>query len=162
MPWKWLDPGVNLEYVGRKTVDGQEYDVVTLSFGSGVGLTSNDRYWAYVSTTTNLMERWEYVLETEEGAPGSGAPTVWAWESWKDTAGVKLSTVRRRIGEGPASQITFPLVDMRAEVPAAELQRSPPREALRRRRPAPVPRRPAPSPTPAPGATPSAASSRMP
>jgi len=71
MPWKWLDPGVNLEYVGKKTVDGQEYEVVTLSFGSGVGLTSNDHYWAYVSTKSNLMERWEYVLETEEGAPGN-------------------------------------------------------------------------------------------
>ncbi len=122
MPWKWLDPGVNLSYVGRKSVDGQEYDVVTLSFGSGVGLTSNDRYWAYVSTRTHLMERWEYVLETEEGAPGTTPPTAWAWQDWKETAaGPRLSTVRRRLAEGPPLLLTFPVAELRSDVSDAEI-----------------------------------------
>lgn len=146
MPWKWLDPGVNLEYGGKKTVDGQEYDVVTLSFGSGIGLTSNDRYWAYVSTKSNLMERWEYVLETEEGAPGAAAPTPWAWEEWKETqSGVKLATMRRKLVD-PPFQITFPVAELRSDVSAAELDAIfHPKDAL------PPPAAPvAPTPTPSP------------
>lgn len=154
MPWKWLDPGVNLEYGGRKTIDGQEYDVVTLSFGSDVGLTSNDRYSAYVSTKTNLMERWEYVLETEEGAPGTAAPTPWAWEEWKKTAaGVKLATMRRKLVD-PPFQITFPVAELKNEVTDAELQ-----SIFHPTEPLPPPAAPAPSaapsPTPAPTPTPS-------
>ncbi len=156
MPWKWLDPGVNLAYEGKKTVDGQEYDVVTLSFESGIGLTSNDRYWAYVSTKTNLIERWEYVLETEEGAPGTGKPTTWTWEAWKDTAaGVKLSTDRRRLAEGPVVHITFPVAEMRADVSDTELASIfNPTEAL------PPPTAPAPTPTPVPTATPAPGAGR--
>jgi hypothetical protein len=153
MPWKWLDPGVNLEYAGKKTVDGQEYEVVTLSFGSGVGLTSNDHYWAYVSTKSNLMERWEYVLETEEGAPGTAAPTPWAWEDWKETqAGVKLATMRRKLVD-PPFQITFPVAELRSDVSEAELATIfHPTEPLP---PAAAPAAtaapaPAPAPTPAP------------
>lgn len=152
MPWKWLDPGVNLGYEGKKTVDGQEYEVVTLSFESGVGLTSNDRYWAYVSTTTNLMERWEFVLETEEGAPGSAAPTAWAWEGWKDTAaGVKLSTAKRRLAEGPAVQITHPVAELRADVTDEELA-----GIFNPTEPLPSAAAPAPSAAPTPAATPTA------
>ena len=150
MPWKWLDPGVNLAYEGKKTVDGHEYDVVTLSFESGVGLTSNDRYWAFVSTKTNLIERWEYVLETEEGAPGSGKPTPWTWEGWKETAaGVKLSTDRRRLAEGPVVHITFPVAEMRADVSDAELA-----SIFNPTEPLPPATAPAPTPTPAPTVTP--------
>jgi hypothetical protein len=155
MPWKWLDPGVNLEHAGKKTVDGQEYDVVTLSFGSDVGLTSNDRYWAYVSTKSNLMERWEYVLETEEGAPGSGAPTPWAWKEWKETAaGVKLASMRRKLVD-PPFQITFPVAELRNDVADTELQ-----EIFHPTEPLPPAATPAPtaapSPAPAPTPTPSA------
>ena len=158
MPWKWLDPGVNLAYEGKKTVDGSEYDVVTLSFETGTGLTSNDRYWAYVSTKTNLMERWEYVLENEEGAPGTGNPTPWTWEAWKETAaGVKLSTDRRRLAEGPVVHITFPVTEMRADVTDAELA-----SIFNPTEPLPPAAVPAASPVPTPAPTPSASSSQKP
>ncbi|HEV8628985.1 MAG TPA: DUF6503 family protein [Thermoanaerobaculia bacterium] len=148
MPWKWLDEGVNLAYAGRKTVDGNEYDVVTLSFDNGVGLTSNDRYWAFVSPKSGLMERWEYVLETEEGAPGSAAPTPWTWQDWKESAaGILLCTRKHKLGEGPAVDITFPVAELRAEVPDSEIDALfHPREPLP---PAPAPAA-APTPSPAP------------
>ena len=151
MPWKWLDPGVNLEYAGKKTVDGQEYDVVTLSFGNGVGLTSNDHYWAYVSTKTNLMERWEYVLQTEEGAPGAGPPTPWAWEDWKETqSGIKLPTMRRKLVD-PPFQITFPVAELRSDVSDAELASIfHPTEPLPPAAPVATPA-PTPAPTPSSG-----------
>jgi hypothetical protein len=111
MPWKWLEPGVTLAYDGRRVVDGDELEVVTLSFGSGIGLTSNDRYWGFVSPVSGRLQRWAYVLQDAEGKPGSGEPTVWAWEEWRPTAaGIELATVRRMIG-GADVQILFPVAE---------------------------------------------------
>jgi hypothetical protein len=122
MPWKWRDPGVDLDYEGKRQVDGREYEVVRLSFGSGVGLTSNDRYWAFVDPATARVARWAYVLQDEQGAPGTGEPTVWAWEDWtKTAAGIELATVRRRVG-GPDVQILFPVAEAWSEPTAEQLR----------------------------------------
>lgn len=83
MPWKWLEPGVNLKSLGRKTASGKAYDVVELTFGQ-VGLTPGDRYRAFVSPKSKLMERWEYTLE-------SGRTGEWTWEYAK-TGGVMLAS----------------------------------------------------------------------
>jgi YVTN family beta-propeller protein len=121
MPWKWLDPGVNLAYEGEREVDGTAYDVVRLSFGD-VGLTPNDRYWGYVSKETGLMERWEYVLQKEDGSPGDAEPTAYAWEDWQETqVGVKLATVKRRLSAGPEVLIRFPVLFLAANAPEEEL-----------------------------------------
>ena len=118
MPWKWLDPGVRLSYEGERTIDGTTWDVVELAFGSGIGLTSNDRYFGYVNRDSGLMERWEYVLQQEDGAPGEGPPRAWAWEGWEPTnAGFRLSTVKRSLGDGPATAISFPVAGAWAELP---------------------------------------------
>lgn len=122
MPWKWLDPGVVLAHEGSREIEGSTFEVVSLAFGDGVGLTSSDRYWAFVSPTTGLMDRWAYVLQDEAGAPGGGEPTSWAWDEWRATqAGIRLSTVRRRLG-GPDVQILFPVAEAWSE-PSEELLR---------------------------------------
>ncbi len=84
MPWKWTDPGVNLKYVGTKPCgkSGSSCDVVELTFGK-VGLTPGDRYQAFVNPKTNLMEHWEYTLQ-------SGNKGSWDWE-YVTTGGVMLA-----------------------------------------------------------------------
>lgn len=82
MPWKWMDQGVNLKAAGQKPLNGQTYDVVELTFGK-VGLTPGDRYQAYVSPKSHLMEHWEYVLQ-------SGNKGSWDWE-YTTTGGVTLA-----------------------------------------------------------------------
>lgn len=82
MPWKWLDPGVRLKYLGSRKRGSDAYDVVELTFGK-VGLTPGDRYLAFVSPRSNLMEHWEYTLQN--GQKGS-----WTWE-YVTTEGVKLA-----------------------------------------------------------------------
>jgi hypothetical protein len=122
MPWKWLDPGVVLAHVGVREIDGQTFDVVELRFQTGVGLTSGDRYWGFVSRDSGLMERWEYVLQQQDGSPGEGPPTAWAWEEWRQTAaGPKLATVRRRLGEGPAVSIEIPVQELVRDISEREL-----------------------------------------
>lgn len=82
MPWKWLDAGVRLKYLGKKTRAAKPYDVVELTFDH-VGLTPGDRYEAFVSPASNLMEHWEYTLQ-------SGQKGSWDWE-YTTTGGVKLA-----------------------------------------------------------------------
>jgi len=83
MPWKWLDSGVNLKYLGEKQKDGKKYEVVELTFGK-VGLTPGDMYHAYVSPESHLMTYWEYTLQ-------SGNKGAWNWE-YGDHQGVKLAS----------------------------------------------------------------------
>jgi hypothetical protein len=82
MPWKWMDMGVHLKYLGQKPRGKDQYDVVELTFGK-VGLTPGDRYEAYVSPKSHLMEHWEYTLQ-------SGNKGSWDWE-YTTTGGIKLA-----------------------------------------------------------------------
>ncbi len=79
MPWKWLDSGVHLKYVGQQ----KGYDVVELTFDH-VGLTPGDMYHAFVSPKTHMMEHWEYTLQ-------SGNKGSWDWQ-YGEHKGVKLAS----------------------------------------------------------------------
>jgi hypothetical protein len=112
MPWKWLDPGVNLTAQGAADVDGKTCDVVGLSFGA-VGLTSNDRYLAYVDRDTGFMLRWSYVLQQDDGSPGTADPTVWNWEGWRQVPpGVWFAERKVKQGEGPPVAIVTEVEDL--------------------------------------------------
>ncbi|MBI1357550.1 MAG: hypothetical protein GC160_24685 [Acidobacteria bacterium] len=86
MPWKWLDPGVNLKALGEKEYNGKTYDVVELSFNS-VGLTPGDHYQGFVAKDSNLMEHWEYTLQ-------SGNTGSWDWE-YVETNGIRLAKTHK-------------------------------------------------------------------
>lgn len=145
MPWKWLDPGVILTYEGETDVDGVIHDVVHLGFDAGVGLTSNDQYWGYVSRETHLMTRWEFLLQDREGNPGTGDRSRYAWEEWETVgeSGIKLSTRKTRMADGPPVAIRYPVLQLSAETnpdlfdpppppaaaPPAEPSGTPPAEA---------------------------------
>lgn len=121
MPWKWRDPGVHLARVGDETVNGRECAVVELTFGE-VGLTSNDRYRGYVDHETGRMVRWSYVLQDEEGKPGSSEPTVWDWTGWVEVDGVWFSERKERVGgDGPPVAITTHGIELHAEPSAEQL-----------------------------------------
>lgn len=113
MPWKWLDPGVELTYQGEKTVDGTAYDVVHLAFTNGTGLTSNDQYWGYVSKETGLMERWDYLLQDQDGNPGKGSRSTYLWQNWDPVSqsGIRLARDKVRIGDASHVAIRFPMVE---------------------------------------------------
>ena len=82
MPWKWLDPGVHLEYVGEEEQSGEMCDVVKLSF-ENVGRTPGDTYLGYVSKESGLMVHWSYTLQ-------SGRTGAWDWE-YADAGGIQLA-----------------------------------------------------------------------
>lgn len=64
MPLKMLDPGVHRTAEGERTDScGRKWDVVKLSFDPGVGLTSNDQYWAWINRDTGLVDEWDMRLQ---------------------------------------------------------------------------------------------------
>jgi hypothetical protein len=83
MPWKWMNTGVNLKYLGVKPWEGQPCDVVELTFNH-VGLTPGDMYHAFVSQKSHLMIHWEYKLQ-------SGERDAWDWQ-YTETHGIKLAS----------------------------------------------------------------------
>lgn len=96
MPYKLLDPGVNLVYDGEETLDRTGCHKLKLTF-DGVGLTPGDTYWAYVNAETGVMERWSYWLESWEA---DREPTQWKWTDWATYGGILLSPSRVQVPEG--------------------------------------------------------------
>jgi len=95
MPFKLRDPGARLKHARtHRTEDGNEYDVLELSFGTGVGLTPGDRYWLHVNRATHLIDRWEMLLQSEKPPPQSAT-----WEAWTDVGPSKLSLAHRFEGK---------------------------------------------------------------
>jgi hypothetical protein len=99
MPWKWMDPGVNLKYLGVKKRGQETDDEVELTFNH-VGLTPGDLYHAFVSRQSHLMTHWDYVLQSHE--KGS-----WDWE-YGETHGMKLA--RNHISSDGKTSISMGVV----------------------------------------------------
>ncbi len=106
MPYKLLDPGVNLAYAGEETLDRATYHKLELTF-EGVGLTPGDTYWAYVNSETGVMEYWAYSLQNwEEGRE----PTQWKWTDWARHGKILLSPRRIKVGDEEGDEL--PLGDI--------------------------------------------------
>src|SRR5215204_6344856 len=73
MPFKWLDKGVNLE----KAPDRDGYNVLHVSFDQ-VGLTPGDQYWVFLNPKTQMMEKWEFLLQ------GDKEKAMFDWKEWGD------------------------------------------------------------------------------
>lgn len=93
MPFKLLDSGVHQRRESDTIIEGNTYNVLSLSFGK-VGLTPGDRYWIYIEPATKLVARWRYVLE-------SGREGEYIWDQYSDFGAIKLP-LRRRTPDGSA------------------------------------------------------------
>jgi len=115
MPYKMKDPGVHLGYAGEESRDGEEYDLVELTFDD-VGLTPRDRYWAHVNRRTHLMDRWSYILQDDP--PGS-RPTVWDWKGWTRRGRVLLCPEKISTRKGATLRILHPILEVYDALPGA-------------------------------------------
>ena len=110
MPYKWTDPGVHTQFVGRqKDEAGKEWDVVKLWFDQ-VGLTFQNQYLAYLNPETGLMERWSHFQR--EGA----APSTYNWTKWQRFGPIMLATEKPTL-DG-ATMIRFDNVKVETKAPA--------------------------------------------
>jgi len=80
MPWRWFDPGVHLQYVGEKILQGQAFDVLEVTVDQPAGADAT-RYHAYVSRRSHLLEHWSVGAET----------SLWDWQYVK-VGGIQLAS----------------------------------------------------------------------
>lgn len=90
MPFKMLDPGVRLKYVGEKTtMNDYKADVVELTFDS-VGITPQNKYHVYIGKEDKLVRQWDYYSSAEKEEPAIRVP----WTHYNEFNGLKLSMMR--------------------------------------------------------------------
>ncbi len=58
---KLLDPGINYSYEGTKMVNDIKYDLVRITFDTGVGDVS-DTYLLYINPTSKLVDQFLFTL----------------------------------------------------------------------------------------------------
>ncbi|MEO5987659.1 MAG: hypothetical protein ABIU54_02060 [Candidatus Eisenbacteria bacterium] len=89
MPYKLLDPGVNLKYDGEVTEGGKRFEKLDMTFGA-VGLTPGDHYWVFVNAKSHRVERWEFILQNQPPPPNRSS-----WEGWEEHGGLWFPTSHR-------------------------------------------------------------------
>jgi hypothetical protein len=57
LPFKWLDPGMRVEYAGEETANGRTLDLLRVTAGQNVGRDWNDVWIAAIDRDTRLL--WE-------------------------------------------------------------------------------------------------------
>jgi hypothetical protein len=61
MMQKLLDPGINYEYLGQKSVDNEVYEVVKITFAS-IDDVASDIYQLYINPKTNLVDQFLFTV----------------------------------------------------------------------------------------------------
>lgn len=95
MPFKLLDKGVILHYMGKgETVDGKETEVLELTFRQ-VGATPLNKYHIHIDPGTYDVLQWDYYIRTDEEQPTIITP----WTDYKWYGKIRLSSGRGSFGK---------------------------------------------------------------
>ena len=62
IPFVLKDPGVNVTYLGKESPDGEGYDLIKISYNSGVGLSAEDVYFLYLDPDNHLLRILTYTV----------------------------------------------------------------------------------------------------
>ncbi|GAB3538669.1 hypothetical protein GCM10027443_34070 [Pontibacter brevis] len=90
MPFKLLDPGVTLKYVGEETtMDGVRADVLEMTFDE-VGLTPQNKYHVWIDQKEELVTQWAFFRNYTDEAP----TFTRRWSAYKDYGKIKLASDR--------------------------------------------------------------------
>ena len=88
MPYKLLDPGVTLRYMGEKAMeDGRAADVLELTF-EDVGNTPENKYEVFVAQDSGLVEQWTHWTRADDPEPRFTLP----WAGWQRFGQIMLAT----------------------------------------------------------------------
>lgn len=89
MPYKLLDPGVNLGYLGVKTMeDGRQAHLLDMTFEAEVGYTPRNRYQVWIPLESGLVEAWAFYADAENASPAFTMP----WAGWRRFGRIMLAT----------------------------------------------------------------------
>ncbi len=92
MPFKLMDPGVSLEFLGTDTLEnGTENYVLRMTFDS-VGDTPENMYDVYVDRDKYLVSQWAFYATAQDSVPAFSTP----WSDYNQYGNLLLSGNRGR------------------------------------------------------------------
>lgn len=94
MPWKLLDPGVQLKYIDLQNKE----HLIEMTF-ENVGNTPNNKYYVFVNAKSNLVTKWAFFKNYNDEKPRFIKP----WDNYQKLNDVLLSF--NRSGFGPKNVI---------------------------------------------------------
>ena len=101
MPWKLLDPGVQLIHIGTdKLPNGHTADVLQMTF-ENVGVTPENKYLIYVDQQEHLVKQWSYFPKFNDKTP----KFTMAWNNYQKAGNVLLSFDRLNGTFGPKNVV---------------------------------------------------------
>ncbi|MEQ8425658.1 MAG: DUF6503 family protein [Cyclobacteriaceae bacterium] len=125
IPFILADPGV--KYTSDTlTVDGKRYDVINISFESGVGDADKDSYKMLIDPSTHRMEKLLYTVTYYSGEAHENYNAL-SYEDWQDVSGVSLATrlVGYKYANGATGdkryEVTFKNIELKQESPDQSL-----------------------------------------
>ncbi|HEY7816633.1 MAG TPA: hypothetical protein VIG29_00335 [Vicinamibacteria bacterium] len=108
LPFKWLDPGMNVEYAGEETTEGRTLDLLRIRAGENVGRAWKDVWVAAIDRETRLL--WEARLthhrETETWMSPSASGTteiVYRYSDYRPVSGISFPHRLEYFSEGKKS-----------------------------------------------------------
>lgn len=102
MMFKLTDPGTILAYEGQETVNGINYDKVTVAYESATtGKEQNDAYILFINPETGLVDRFFFSLPLM----GINVPAILMEVAYTEVQGVKLPLTRNIYMPGPDGKV---------------------------------------------------------
>ncbi len=95
LPFKWMDPGVHVEYLGRENASGRELDLLRITAEKNVGRAWNDVWVAAIEHETRLL--WEARLthhrenQTWVSPPATGTTEItYRYTDYRQVSGLSI------------------------------------------------------------------------
>lgn len=112
MMFKLTDSGLVYEYNGQETIDGTNYDVVTVTYDkAATGKAADDIYKVHINPTTKLVDSFYFSLP----AFGINAPVLFAKLTYTEIDGIQVITRRQMFKPSADGKGKEPMVDQLTE-----------------------------------------------
>jgi hypothetical protein len=108
LPFKWMDPGVGVEYQGRERIEGRELDLFRITAAENVGKAWNDVWVAAVDRETHLL--WEARLThhrdnetwmSKTSPPATGTSKItYRYTDYREISGLRIPHRLEYFSEG--------------------------------------------------------------
>jgi hypothetical protein len=128
LPFLFADPGVNLESLGTKEINGKEYNVVKVTYDKGIGDTPDDNYVAYIDKDTNQLKLSHYIVTYPPLMQGKSIDELErhavVYDEWQEVEGLRVPKKisfyvwsDNTLGDSALGSIRFENVSFKKESP---------------------------------------------
>ncbi len=91
LPFVLADPGTNHEYLGEKTVDGETYEAIKVTYGEDIGDTPEDQYIMYYDKDTYLLSFINYSVTYYDKSRATEYNAL-KFNGWQEVNGLTVPT----------------------------------------------------------------------